>query len=117
MVIDSFPEYIRIAVDAENPKRRENPPAFSPNRAPLRWILFLERTGGPAVIERVGCAETVARLTHSLSPYLMESERTAAIDRLEQMACVAKRYKIKGWGNPEERLSAVDSLLMEEEGK
>lgn len=107
-----FPEYLRIAV-SRGRKRTVAPPSSPESRVPLRWIIFLERTGGAFRLETPGPAETAARLVQAWSPYLDTMERESALDAVELLIRNAESRVVRGWGAAGDRRDLVRFLLEE----
>ncbi len=108
--LHAFPERIRVAADSIGRKRPMRPPVILAHRAPLRYIVFLERSAGPLVSERLGCAEVAARLIRAVSPYLGKDERFGAVEMAERLAGEADGRLLRGWGSRGERITNLMEL-------
>ena len=109
--VRAFPEFIRLPPDARRPKRLHSPPDFSGDGAAVGVLVFLESGvkpgSGRARMERIGAAESAARLLAAVPPCVEKEHWIVLSDTAVKIAEAAESWILKGWGDPGRRLALV----------
>jgi hypothetical protein len=109
--IRAFPEFIRMPPDDFRPKRAYCPPDSSTLAADIGVVVFLEPDIGRVRLERIGKAETAARLLAAVSPFMGAECWSEMGDSVAGLAATVESWMLKGWGGSGERLSLVRDMM------
>ena len=112
----SFSEYIRLAVNPRRPKRLISPPDAPVKRTGVRYVLFLQgpASGQKTELRPAGAAEAAAMLLHFVSRVPVNTDhavRQKAFGMIGDILEHAKAFRLSGWGSRQHWVSLVSGLL------